>query len=154
MAYDAATVANRFIELAEKDGRKLTPMQLVKLTYIAHGFSLGLFKRPLIAESIQAWKYGPVVPSLYRRLKKYGRDPVAEPIKSSMFRSHETLSADDCDLVDQVYQKYGRFSGPQLSHLTHRPGTPWAETYEPGIYGNDMDDALIRIHYATLLAAR
>ena len=74
MPYDAATVANRFIELAESDsGRRLTPMQLIKLTYIAHGFSLAIKNRPLLDESVEAWRYGPVIPSLYRKLKSYGR---------------------------------------------------------------------------------
>lgn len=30
----------------------------------------------LIDEQIEAWKYGPVVPSLFHDLKKYGNQPV------------------------------------------------------------------------------
>jgi len=152
VAYDAATVANRFIELAAQAGRKLTPMQLIKLTYIAHGFSLAIYKRPLLDESVEAWKYGPVVPSLYKRLKKYGSTAVADQISSWSFRPTERLEEDDRQLVDLVFQKYGHFTGVQLSHLTHRPGTPWAETYEPNAYGVEIDDAVIRTHYATLLS--
>ncbi len=151
--YDAATIANRFIELAESQGRKLTPMQLIKLAYIAHGFSLAINKRPLLRESVEAWRYGPVVPSLYRRLKKFGSDPVTEPIPPT-FRGLrvETLDEEDRELLDLVFEKYGKFSGVQLSHLTHRPGTPWAEAYVPDEYGLDIDDSVIRTHYATLLS--
>lgn len=151
MAYDASTVANRFIELAAVQNKKLTPMQLIKLSYIAHGFSLGIHKRPLLDESVEAWKYGPVVPSLYKRLKKYGSGPVTEQVKVWGFGSPETLADEDRQLIDAVYEKYGALSGVQLSHLTHRPGTPWAETYEPNVYGADIDNAVIRTHYATLL---
>jgi uncharacterized phage-associated protein len=152
MAYDAATVANRFIELAAAQNKKLTPMQLIKLSYIAHGFSLAIQKRPLIDEAVEAWKYGPVIPSLYKRLKKYGSSSVAEPVSVWSFGEAEKLADDDRQLVDLVYGKYGHFTGVQLSHLTHRPGTPWAETYEPNTYSVDIDDAVIRTHYATLLS--
>lgn len=152
MAYDAATVANRFIKLAAENGKTLTPMQLIKLSYIAHGFSLAIFKRPLLDESVEAWRYGPVIPSLYKRLKKYGSGPVGEEVSSWSFRGVETLDVDDRQLIDMVFEKYGKFTGTQLSHLTHRPGTPWAETYEPNVMGADIDDAVIRTHYATLLA--
>lgn len=152
MAYDAATVANRLIELAATQNKKLTPMQLIKLSYIAHGFSLAIHKRPLLDESVEAWKYGPVVPSLYKRLKKHGSAPVGEPVSVWSFGSGEKLEAEDRDLIDLVFSKYGHFTGSQLSHLTHRPGTPWAETYEPNAYGVDIDNAVIRTHYATLLS--
>lgn len=150
--YDAATVANRFIELAAGQERKLTPMQLIKLSYIAHGFSLAINKRPLLKEKVEAWRYGPVVPSLYRRLKNYGGGPVSAPITLplSALRT-EKLEDEDRALVDAVFDKYGKFTGIQLSHLTHRPGTPWAEAYVPDEYGIEMDDGQIRVHYATLL---
>ncbi|MGV3769576.1 MAG: Panacea domain-containing protein [Sphingobium phenoxybenzoativorans] len=150
--YDATTVANRFIELAARDDKQLTPMQLIKLSYIAHGFSLAINRRPLLNESVEAWRYGPVVPSLYRKLKSYGSNGVSRPIAPffSGLRT-EQLDQEDRDLIDEVFAKYGKFSGTQLSHLTHRPGTPWAETYEPNVYGVDIDDAVIRTHYATLI---
>jgi uncharacterized phage-associated protein len=152
MSYDSAAIANRFLELAEQAERQLTPMQLIKLSYIAHGFALAINKQALIDESVEAWKYGPVIPSLYRRLKHFGSNPVKGKVKPPPFRGHDVLSAGDQKLVDLVFEKYGHFTGGQLSHLTHRPGTPWAETYEPNSYGMDIDDAVIRTHYATLLA--
>jgi uncharacterized phage-associated protein len=151
--YDATTVANRFIELAAEDGKRLTPMQLIKLSYIAHGFSLAINRYPLLNESIEAWRYGPVVPSLYRKLKAYGSggvDKAIAPFFSSL--RAEQLDEDDAELIDAVYSKYGKFSGTQLSYLTHRPGTPWAVTYEPGVFGVDIDDTVIRTHYATMLS--
>ena len=95
MAYDPVTVANRFIELAASKDRALTSMQLNKLTYVAHGFYLAINKRPLIDEPVQAWKYGPVVPSLYRRLKPYGGDPIPEKIKPGFWQRSEELSKSD-----------------------------------------------------------
>ena len=60
--YDSRTVANEFLKLADKDNDTLTPMQLLKLVFIAHGWCLGLLGRHLIKDSIEAWQYGPVIP--------------------------------------------------------------------------------------------
>ncbi|WP_264941922.1 Panacea domain-containing protein [Sphingomonas caeni] len=127
-------------------------MQLIKLSYIAHGFSLAINRRPLLSESVEAWRYGPVVPSLYRKLKSYGSGPVDKPI-SPAFRSlrAETLADDDAALIDAVYAKYGPLSGLQLSYLTHKKGTPWERAYRPDEYGIDLDDEDIRRHYEDLL---
>lgn len=150
MPYDAATVANRFIELAEEDGgRRLTPMQLIKLAYITHGFSLAIKNRPLLNEAVEAWRYGPVIPSLYRKLKSFGNGGVDKRIVR--FFSSETLASEDVELIDAVYAKYGRLTGGQLSFLTHKCGTPWNDVYQPDVYGIELDDADIKRHYVELL---
>jgi uncharacterized phage-associated protein len=63
--YDPKAIANYFIARAAADGKRLTPLQLIKLVYIAHGWYLGLTGEPLINEPPEAWQYGPVIPSLY-----------------------------------------------------------------------------------------
>ena len=69
-------VANWFLDRADKDGKPLDPMKLQKLIYFAHGWHLALTSKPLINEHPEAWAYGPVIPSIYHRFKKYGRDAV------------------------------------------------------------------------------
>lgn len=149
MAYDPATVANHFISLASEEDRRLTPMQLVKLSYMAHGFSLAIKDRPLLDEPVEAWRYGPVIPSLYRKLKTHGNGGVDKAI--SRFFSTESLASEDADLIAAVYKKYGRLTGGQLSFLTHKVGTPWHDAYRSNEYGIELDNASIRRHYADLL---
>ena len=78
MAEAPETIANYFISKALADGIKLTLLQLIKLVYLAHGWHLGLTGRPLISETVQAWKYGPVIKSLYDRFKRYDSQPLDE----------------------------------------------------------------------------
>ncbi|CDO34810.1 Panacea domain-containing protein [Novosphingobium sp. KN65.2] len=154
MAYNPVTVANYIIGLAAKADKKLTPMQLNKLTYIAHGFSLGRERRPLINEPVEAWRYGPVIPSLYRRLKRYGSSHVDSPV-TSFFRGDQSegMWPEDKALIEAVFEKYGHLTGAQLSFLTHKKGTPWDRAYQPDIYGIEIPDAQIGQHYADLLNA-
>jgi uncharacterized phage-associated protein len=115
--YRAATVANYLLDLAEANGRKLTPLQLLKLVYISHGWSLGLRDKPLIHEAVEAWKYGPVIPDLYHELKQYGSAPITGKVSAPFWNSREELSPEDKAFVQGVFAKYGQLNGIQLSHL-------------------------------------
>ena len=147
--YNPATVANKFLELAQEEGRQLTPMTLIKLSYIAHGWSLALLKRPLLKGRIEAWRYGPVIPDLYQRLKTFGRGPVTGKIPKTIFERDEALDADAERLVEEVYEKYGKLTGIQLSHLTHKTDSPWFSAYKTD-ENNLIPDETIQRHYESL----
>ena len=129
-------IANYFINQS-KDGLSL--MQLLKLSYIAHGFNLVFHDEPLSKELAQAWKYGPVFPCIYHTFKyhppgknkRLGRkvepDPNGHtPVIESVFKDEES------ELMDGVYKGYGDLSGWELSDLTHEKGTPWYQFYHEG----------------------
>jgi uncharacterized phage-associated protein len=78
MPFPAEAVANEFLELAKKDGEALSPMKLLKLVYFAHGWHLALTGEPLIEEPVQAWQFGPVIPSIYHQFKRFGSGPINE----------------------------------------------------------------------------
>ncbi len=124
MPYSAIDIANFFITRALGEGKKLTPMQVVKMTYIAHGWNLGILEQELINEPVQAWKFGPVVPSVYFAFKGYGGAPIDSP--SVTFGCE--MSDDTKKLLNKVYDVYTRYTGSQLSELTHEKGTPWELT--------------------------
>jgi uncharacterized phage-associated protein len=150
MMYDSLLVADRFLERAKAMGDTLTPMQLLKLVYIAHGWMLGLYGRPLIKDEVQAWQYGPVIPRLYNAIRQY-RD---QPVRGPLCPTSGALPMTEQSVVDQVYEIYGDKSGPALSRLTHLPGSPWAETYTPGVFGVVIPNDIIEDHYARLASAR
>jgi uncharacterized phage-associated protein len=153
MATSARAVANEFLRLAEEDGRALTPLQIIKLVYIAHGWMLALYQRPLIIDRIEAWKYGPVIPELYHDMKGYGASSVAGWLPET-FPQPKPLDHQETDLIRQVYKIYGRKNGVQLSELTHRPGTPWHITWYPGATGVLISNDLIAEHYRRLADGR
>ena len=141
------TVARKFIELAKKENRGLTPMQLLKLVYIAHGWMLGLYSRPLIDDPIEAWRYGPVIPNLYQAIRSY-RD---QPVPAIPGSGSTTLELDEKNIIQQTYEKYGHFSAIKLSGITHMPNTPWKRAMNIGAVRISND--LIYDYYSNLAAS-
>lgn len=147
--HDSRAVANSFLSMAQKAHDTMTPMQVLKLVYIAHGWMLGLYGRPLIKDRIEAWQYGPVIPRLYDEVRRFGSQPVAFPIGAAQ----ESFTEQEADVIKQVYKLYGQKSGIELSRLTHQSGSPWDQTYEPGSFGLTISNDLIEDHYRQMAAA-
>jgi uncharacterized phage-associated protein len=147
--HDSRTIANRLLAMAREKGDTLTPMQVLKLVYIAHGWMLGLYGRSLIKDDVRAWQYGPVIPRLYNAMRGYGGGVVTDYLSAP---SGDRLDDKEDDVVRQVYEIYGKKTGPALSRLTHAPGTPWALTYERGSFGIVIPTDIIEDHYQQLAA--
>ena len=126
-------------------------MKLLKLVYIAHGWHLGLLKTPLINEPAQAWKYGPVIPSLYRYYKTYGNGHI--PVEAC-HPEHSAPADSVLGLLERVWAVYSKFSGVQLSTLTHAEGTPWSKTYRPASRNVEISDSVIQEHYEEKVRAQ
>lgn len=129
MSFGPRIVANYFIEESKRLNKKpLTPMQLLKLVYIAHGWNLAINDEPLVTDTVQAWKYGPVIPSLYRAVREWGDRPVERPLFVSPGNEPD-FSSKEIEVMDTVLDVYGHFDGVQLSRLTHASETPWHKVY-------------------------
>ena len=158
---NAISVANFFIKKALATGEVVTPMKAVKLVYISHGWYLGLTDEPLINEQIEAWKYGPVVPSVYYAFRSYGSStitqlaPVAEPDGQYHYRTVSDTSL--VPFLNKVWDLYKELDGLQLSALTHQADTPWFKAwYKDGgkdILGKPIGNDSIAQHYKELAAA-
>lgn len=119
-------------------------MHVLKLVYLCHGWMLGLFGRPLINEAVEAWRYGPVVPSVYHTYKSFGGESI-EPRPSDQSSGFDT---DQNRLMEAVLSAYKNYTAWDLSAITHQPGTPWHRVYKGGVgEGSIIPNRLIRKHY-------
>ena len=137
MGYSAKAVANYFLDLADKEGKEITPLQIQKLVYISYGWYLAIADEQLIDdEYIEAWDYGPVFPSLYLEFKNFGSDPItgrAEDfdvsddyeIKGIIVPSIPKEDIVTRTFLDKIWEVYGGYDGGQLVSLTHADGSPW-----------------------------
>ncbi len=135
---NAVNVASQILWIANQIGRRLTPMQVLKLSYISHGWTLGLCEKPLFSDDAEAWKYGPVVPKVYHKYKRFGYSQVLVRFKDRRDLFDEKPYA----IINRVMDEYGMYDGLYLSALTHRPDSPWDMTIkkygENAIIPNEM----------------
>lgn len=124
--HSSLTVAQYLLNKADRIERPLTPMQIIKLVYLCHGWMLGLYRRPLIEDDVEAWRYGPVIRRLYSAVKHYRSEPIVKPLMQDSDVANE-FDENEKDVMDQVFDIYGKYTGIELSKLTHAPGTPWSE---------------------------
>lgn len=148
MSANALSVARYILERRKAAGDALTPMQLIKLVYIAQGYMLGRHGRPLFDEQVEAWQYGPVVPSVYHSVKQYKSAPVVAIYGAP---EHDFTPA-ELDVLDAVSDSYGPVNGVVLSAATHKPDTPWAQTWHRFGRNAPISNDIIENFYTKLLA--
>lgn len=126
--FKAIDIARKLLLTAKRDsviegqGELMSNMKLQKMLYYEQGFHLAVFGTPLFEEDIEAWMYGPVVPTVYEVYKDYGYNGI-DPGKVE----EVSLSDREQALFDEVYKVYGAYSAIGLMNMTHRE-SPWANT--------------------------
>lgn len=151
MTYSVLSIADEILRIAKSKGHSLKPLKLMKLTYISFGWHLAIKKRPLFSEDIEAWKYGPVMPDLYRATKKFGRNSIPMNLIEDEGFATDIKTR---EFLEDVYEKYGSKSGIYLSNLTHKSGTPWHKVFRPNTFNIDIPHNLIENHYKNELSDR
>ncbi|MDD6056611.1 MAG: DUF4065 domain-containing protein [Helicobacteraceae bacterium] len=124
----AYQVALYFLFLArEQDsGEIISNLKMQKLLYYAQGEFLAIFNKPLFSDKIEAWKYGPVVKSVYEKFKVYGR--LAIDFKELENFKSEVYNKEALDFLPFFYKKYIKFSALELVEKTHNE-PPYKQVY-------------------------
>lgn len=131
--YDALAVVNWFLDRsAQEPGHPpIDHLKLQKLVYIAHGWNLAINDKPLIFQDVQAWPFGPVVPTVYKAFRGSGYNPIgdrATVVCEDGTRTPVTADFDDktMGVLNRAWEMYKRYSGLELSGMTHNSDTPWS----------------------------
>ena len=151
--HDSRAIANIFVDKARAAKKRLTIMPLVKYVYLAHGWTLGYTGKPLIRHQVQAWKFGPVIPEVYRAFApQFVIKNKARPYDPEFgeFPDYTTkLNENEADIVSKVYERYSRLGAFSLSDLTHREGTPWDQCKDQ--YFGTIPNEIIKEYYEKLI---
>lgn len=149
--HSAIAVANELMKTARRKEMddSFTPMQLLKLVYLCHAWMLGLYGRPMLKESVLAWRYGPVIRSLYDVICVYKDKPVPYPIKTHLFggSNEDVFTSEESDVIEQVCEQYGKYDGITLSRMTHKKDSPWFVTWHSNGQNSSISNDLIEHFY-------
>lgn len=142
--WTSVQIAQYILKKARESNDTVTPMQILKLVYLCHGWMLGLYSRQLIREDVEAWQYGPVIRYLYDKVKSYRSQAITEDLCDEL----PTFDKEAENIMDQVYDKYGQYSGLALSRLTHMGGSPWDVTWRLASQNHVISNDLIEDYYS------
>ncbi len=160
-SYRAAHIANFILKKAREDDVQIDTLKLLKLIYIFFGWCSVFLDRYIFSDPIQAWKYGPVIPSIYHEFKHFGKEPIEEGFLASTFNPFDENKPleqpvldrnEDKKLVetlDAIWDGYKNAPSNHLVALTHEKGTPWWKTYD-GSRDKEIPKNLIRKYYKSL----
>ena len=142
MAYSASHIAAILVMRGIEERNYLSQMKLQKVVFFAHGYHLARYDEPLIVENFQAWKFGPVLQSIYHDFKLYGSNPITDTnsLSDPYYRSDfnpKKLSKSAQDAINYTWEVTKGLTAAQLSNWTHLKGSPWSESY------NERDKEII-----------
>lgn len=116
---NAMDVANYFLATLGSDPESdVTNLKLQKLCAYAQALSLAILKAPLFSEPLEAWKHGPVVPSVYKAFGRKGSSPIRVKGLSEQ-RAREPFSDEQKFILEAVKNWYGGFSAWNLRRRSH-----------------------------------
>lgn len=166
MRNDALAIANYFVDKANQDTHAphpLTLLRLIKYVYIAYGFAMAILDKVIIDkrfDTVQAWKYGPVIPSVYHSFKHNGNNPITRKSEIAKSESEDgnlnfftpEVTDDGIKMIlDFVWERYRNMSTSDLIELLHREDTPWAYCYRAG-KNVEIPDEITSVYYKSIVS--
>lgn len=143
-------ICNYFIEKSFNEGIGISPLKLIKLVYISHGWYLALTDKPLISECIIAWAYGPMISSIYNNFKYSGNAIITSLIYNKLNNGniyyYQLNDSSIIPFLNKIWLEYKKFDDITISSLCNRDGTPFSLTRKNNIIPNDF----IKYYYKKL----
>ena len=141
----ALDVANHFIEYS---GYTKTSLQIQNLTYVAHGYMLGIHGKRLVFDQAEAWNHGPVFPNIFHEFKEWGLAPIR-----AIRYGPEPFTEQERDVLDNVYAYYGQFCGSFIYDMAQDNSdnlAPWQRCYVSKTKYACIPDSVTEAYYQRL----
>lgn len=152
---EAIQVAKYILSLVNEDcGETISNLKLQKILYYLQGYFLAYFDKPLFKDKIVAWAYGPVVPNVYNKYKKYSNDslPIHEITREEYNMFINNFNKNELELMQQVFETYIDYSAYNLVEMTHSE-TPWNSALVDGkATGKEIDDNIIKSFFKSKIS--
>lgn len=131
--------------ICESGDWKVTNLQLQKVLYLAQMVHMGQNGgEPLADAHFEAWDYGPVEPTVYRKVRMFGSGPIQDVFTEARpFKQTDPRRA----LLKQVCADLLPRRAGELVEITHWKDGAWARHYEAGARGTPIPNADIVAEY-------
>lgn len=120
MSVTATDAAIHIVNFCIDEGQPVSNLQLQKILYFCQVESYRIRGRQLFEDDFEAWRYGPVVPGVYRRFSIFGGLKIKHRVKEGA-----RLAFDESHLVERVARDLRCLHPWELVDKTHSKGSPW-----------------------------
>lgn len=136
-------VARYIINYSNEKNYSISNLKLQKLLYFVQAYYLAFTSshEPCFSDEIEAWDFGPVVPSAYHEFKSFGGGDIPPVMtyykldtKDNLWSIREVrfdgdcISENDKKLINDIVDKFSAYSASDLVQLTHNQA-PWKKAY-------------------------
>ncbi len=125
-------------------GKEITNLLLQKVLYYVKAISHVFNGFSIIPESCEAWRLGPVFPTVYDKYKEFGKQEIKLNLSGEYIQS--LLTEEEKEIVNFVLNTFGIYNAWFLRDLTHKE-EPWitarGDLDESDASKNVIEDKLI-----------
>ena len=129
--YSAIDLAKYIVRKCIADKLPISNLQLQKILYYIQKYFLQSKCVPFFYENIEAWIFGPVVPSVYYYFSGAGAMPITlcEDIQGNL---DSIFSEDEKAIINKIVEEKRLLNPWDMVAETHKLGGAWATIYQNG----------------------
>lgn len=140
--YNALSVAKYILDFCKNLQVGISNLKLQKILYFVQAEFLVSTPNhiPCFSDAIEAWDFGPVVPSVYHEYKVYGNAIIPQNDDDNSW-CYQRIRPEDQSMINGIVEEAAKYSAAQLVQITHNQ-TPWKNAYRKG-FNNEISNAAI-----------
>ena len=140
--YSALDIARYIIAHENSEGRSVSNLRLQKLLYFIQVRFIVTYgvNHPCFYDDIEAWSFGPVVPTVYQAYKVFGGGTIPLGIGDT---PQYKLREGDKLLIDGMLDDCANYSTSHLVDITHGQ-SPWIDAHRNYLDNRITNEAIAR----------
>lgn len=142
--YSATLIARYIIRREAECSRSVSNLRLQKLLYFVQAYFFLSLDEPCFNNRIEAWDFGPVVPAVYHKYKRFGSMIIQENEECPV----GDIDEEDCQRIDDMLDACADKTTRELVNISHQQA-PWKLAYK-NLFSNEITQKSIRNMFAEM----
>lgn len=129
--YSAVSLSKYIVTKCVNEECPISNLQLQKILYYIQLEFLKKGENPIFPDDIEAWQFGPVVPTSYYKFCMFGSMSINIAYEEDMAEFAD-MCENERKIIDSVIEEKRELDPWELVDDTHEPGKAWDQVYKDG----------------------